>query len=273
MKLSIITVNLNNRDGLTKTIESISCQSFSEFEFILVDGASTDGSLEVIRQFDPAGIDGFHWISEKDSGIFQAMNKGIRLASGEYLLFLNSGDFLVHDKVLEEVFSAVHTADILAGRCRISQKGTVIHITSPPEKITFGYLYYTGLAHQATFIKKALFDQSGYYREDFRYNSDVEFWYRALIFNVCSSETLDTVISDYNTSGISSQDRLTEAYKKELEEIQALPFMQLFIPDYDHWRNEQKEMEVMYWIRSKKPLYSLSMLIYKMARWLAKTRE
>ena len=95
MKLSIVTVNLNNADGLLKTIESVASQTFTDFEYIIVDGASTDESLNIICQYENVPMSHFQWISEPDSGIYQAMNKGIRMAKGEYLLFLNSGDYFV----------------------------------------------------------------------------------------------------------------------------------------------------------------------------------
>ena len=122
MKLSIITVNLNNAGGLQKTIESVVTQTWLDFELIIVDGDSTDGSVEVIQQFNDSAIPQFHWVSEPDSGVYQAMNKGIRMAQGEYLLFLNSGDFLVDSNVLSQVFKFGFSADILFGKCRDSDK-------------------------------------------------------------------------------------------------------------------------------------------------------
>ena len=86
VKLSIITVNLNNKNGLQKTISSVLSQTINFFEFIIIDGASSDGSVELIAQNQDRIS---FWLSETDSGIYQAMNKGIRAAKGEYVLFLN----------------------------------------------------------------------------------------------------------------------------------------------------------------------------------------
>ena len=267
MILSIITINRNNAEGLRKTIESVLQQTFIDFEYILVDGASTDKSIEIITHFDDSTIDRFSWISEADSGVYEAMNKGIRMATGKYLLFLNSGDFLVNAQVLSEVFSSNHDSDFLLGRCNISEKGVVIYTTNPPEKLTFGYLYHSGLAHQATFIKKEMFEKYGYYREDFRYNSDIEFWYRTIILNAGSTERLSTVISDYNTDGISSKESGSEEYQHEMDEIYSNPMLQLFIPDYDAWMAEQKDMQVLYWFKRKKTLYILLVNIFKLIHW------
>ena len=179
MKLSIITINRNNADGLRRTMESVLSQTWKEFEYIVVDGASTDGSVYYIRENKDLLS---YWVSEPDNGVYQAMNKGIRQSKGEYLLFLNSGDDLVDKDVLNLVFSKSCTADILCGKCNVvDAEGTVLWTSNPPENITFGFLYHQGLGHQSTFIRRILFDEIGLYREDFRYNSDIDFWYKAII--------------------------------------------------------------------------------------------
>ena len=98
--LTIITVNLNNYIGLSKTVESVIGQTFKDFEFIVIDGGSNDGSIEVIKKF-ARNIN--YWISESDKGIYNAMNKGIQKAQGQYSLFLNSGDSLYNSGVLQAV--------------------------------------------------------------------------------------------------------------------------------------------------------------------------
>ncbi|MEP7170167.1 MAG: glycosyltransferase, partial [Bacteroidota bacterium] len=97
---SIITVNLNNAAGLKKTIESVVTQTFNDVEYIIIDGASTDGSKEVIKNYETKIS---YWVSEKDTGIYNAMNKAIKKAKAEYCLFLNSGDSLTNKKVLNDV--------------------------------------------------------------------------------------------------------------------------------------------------------------------------
>ena len=107
-KLSIITINRNNAAGLRKTIESVVSQTYTDFEYIIIDGASTDGSVEVIKEYAEATLpcgeglgERLYWVSEPDKGIYNAMNKGILKAQGEYLLFLNSGDWLVDKDVIK----------------------------------------------------------------------------------------------------------------------------------------------------------------------------
>ena len=105
MRLSIITINLNNAEGLRKTMLSVINQTCKEFEYVVVDGASTDGSMDVMRDCFSCADNrlSVKWISEPDSGIYNAMNKGIRMSTGKYLLFLNSGDWLVDANVVKEL--------------------------------------------------------------------------------------------------------------------------------------------------------------------------
>ena len=109
---SIITINYNNKDGLLKTIESVLCQTYKDFEFIVIDGGSTDGSREIIEKY--AGhID--YWVSEPDKGIYNAMNKGIKVAHGDYLNFMNSGDYFYNENVLNDTLAYLND-DIVSGR-------------------------------------------------------------------------------------------------------------------------------------------------------------
>jgi glycosyltransferase involved in cell wall biosynthesis len=100
ISLSIITVNLNNKKGLNRTIESVIIQSFLNIQYIVIDGGSVDGSLQIIKEHT-SHI--FYWISEKDTGVYNAMNKGIAAATGDYLLFLNSGDVLSNEHTISEM--------------------------------------------------------------------------------------------------------------------------------------------------------------------------
>src|SRR5215213_3812369 len=98
-QFSIISINLNNAEGLQKTFDSVFNQTFTDFEYIIIDGGSSDGSEEIIKE----NADKFsYWVSEKDDGIYDAMNKGIAKATGDYLLFLNSGDHLLDSSILQK---------------------------------------------------------------------------------------------------------------------------------------------------------------------------
>ena len=118
-----------------------------------------------------------------------------------------------------------------------------------------------------------MFERFGLYREDFRFNSDIEFWYRTIVLRNCSTETLETVISDYNMDGITSKLHFSESYQNEMQEIFSDPLLQLFIPDYEAWAVERKGMNVMYWAKSKKLVYSLVLALFNIAKCFSKIRR
>ena len=119
-KLSIITINLNNAEGLRKTIPSVISQTYCDFEYIVIDGGSTDGSVDVIKKYADKLS---YWVSEPDAGIYNAMNKGIRKAGGEYCQFLNSGDWLVAPDVTERMAKDMPDCAICYGNMITIQNG------------------------------------------------------------------------------------------------------------------------------------------------------
>ena len=205
MKLSIITINRNNKDGLLKTIESVVNQTFTDYEYLVVDGASTDGSVDVIKQYQDRIT---YWVSEPDKGIYNAMNKGILQAKGEYCLFLNSGDWLVNNDILSKVFCEDYASDILSGDIFISsgdQKEIAKSILYLQDgNVSLYSLTKKSLFHPATFIKKSLFDIYGLYNEEYRIVSDWLFFIEVIGLRGVSVEYIDCVISDFNNEGISS---------------------------------------------------------------------
>ena len=153
--ISIITVNLNDVEGLKRTMTSVFEQTYKEYEYIVIDGGSTDGSKEYIESHSDK-ID--TWVSEKDSGIYNAMNKGIKVATGEYFLFLNSGDWLHKVNILEitaPVFS--NNYSIYYGNVERIYNGNKKKIKTYPSQLSFSFFIDSALAHQAVFIKRSLF--------------------------------------------------------------------------------------------------------------------
>jgi glycosyltransferase involved in cell wall biosynthesis len=269
IKLSIITVNLNNHIGLRKTIESVISQNFEDFEFIVIDGASTDGSLDVIYEYKASFS---YWLSEPDKGIYNAMNKGIRKANGEYCLFLNSGDFLVYQSVVEKVFESEFDQDIIACDCLISKNGKVIYHAKPPDQISFSTFHGRTISHQSTFIRKDLFDRLGNYNENNRIHSDYEFFVNALILQNCSYKHLPITITDYNLEGISSSIK-----SKSISDFENHDILERLIPsrillDYDQWEKEKGAMKPLFWIRRKLYLYKPILFIYSVAQCFVKLR-
>ena len=201
MRLSIITINYNNKDGLQKTIESIVTQSFNDFEWIVIDGGSTDGSRELIERYADHMA---YWVSEPDKGVYNAMNKGIMVAKGEYINFMNSGDYLASPTILEEVFTTPRTADVLYGyMMRGSLDGEVNNLSMMKPNLSWIDLYGDGLPHQSTFIKRSLFDKFGLYDESLKAVSDWKFFVKAIVYHKTTSEFVPLKISIYEEGGIS----------------------------------------------------------------------
>lgn len=222
MKLSIITVNLNNALGLSKTIESVARQCTQKFEYIIIDGVSSDGSVDVIRAFDSSNLQSKNplslmWISEKDTGIYNAMNKGINMANGEYLLFLNSGDILHDEFVVESFLKSNVTADIATG-IEYMSNGVVVRPIKC-EKLTYSYMYNDTLLHQSTFIRRDAFERFGMYREDYRIVSDWEWFFRVLIKENASYMPLDFIVADFDVHGVSNSEKYIKIHKEEREMV------------------------------------------------------
>ena len=175
MVLSIITINYNNSEGLARTLESIHRQTFKDFELIVIDGASEDESLEVIQAYK-ADIN--YWVSEKDKGIYHAQNKGIAKATGTYCLFLNSGDLLCEDAVLDKVFKSELHASVIYGNMKIVYKNGQTEWGEMPESLTLYHMYIDTLWHPVSFIKRTLFTTFGFYREDLKIAADYDFFFR-----------------------------------------------------------------------------------------------
>lgn len=190
MKLSIITINLNNAEGLRKTIESVVSQTFTDFEYIIIDGASTDGSVEVIKEYADRIT---YWVSEPDKGIYNAMNKGILKAKGEYLQFLNSGDWLYNKTTLEYVFRLNREENLIYGDI-ISYNSKDVQIPDVyPDQITGLRLFETTICHQSIFHNRSLF-YNDKYNENYSVVSDWEFLVRKVIFENCTTFKINQFI-------------------------------------------------------------------------------
>ena len=207
VKLSIITVNLNNRDGLKKTIDSVVSQTFRDFEWIVIDGGSTDGSKELIEHY----ADHFaYWVSEPDKGVYNAMNKGIKVAKGDYLQFLNSGDWLCDSEVLEKVFGKERSADILYGYLIVERSCLFSNYAMMKPTLFWTDFIGNTLPHQASFIKKELFEKFGYYDESYKIAADAKFFIKAIVWEKSTYEFVPEKIAVFQRGGISSSEQRFE---------------------------------------------------------------
>lgn len=229
MTLSIITINLNNAQGLRQTIESVLSQTSRDFEYILIDGGSTDGSLEVINEFSEYIS---YWISEPDNGIYQAMNKGIIASKGDYCQFLNSGDILLSSNVTEKMLkAAAFGSDIYYGNVLQKKRGNSLRIKAfAQQKPTLIDFYFETLNHSPTYIHRSLFDRFGLYDETLKIVSDWKWFMQVIgLAGIVPIYTnIDVTLFDMN--GISNIDKakLKIERRKVLEEVLPWPVLQSF---------------------------------------------
>lgn len=220
MKYSIITVNYNNREGLIKTINSVIRQTCSDYEFIIIDGGSNDGSVEVIKQFSNKIA---YWVSEKDNGIYNGMNKGIAKAQGTYINFMNSGDIFFSNKTLEMVSSQMDGSDFIVGKdFNQDPKTGKIFTTILPARITMAAFYMWTLPHQSAFIRRTLFKDS-LYDETLKIVADWKFYLEKIVFENKTIQLLDLIICNREQGGtsVSLPLKTAEERKKVLSSVLA----------------------------------------------------
>ena len=254
MKLSIITINYNNLEGFKRTFESVRCQSYRDYEWIVIDGGSTDGSKELIEK----NQDYFsYWCSEPDNGIYNAMNKGIVKAKGEYLNFMNSGDAYHDENVLSTVFSKSipADADVLYGNYYdIFDDGRIIP-QQLPDVLDFAFLMRRPINHQSTFIKRELFSD-GLYDESYKIIADGKAFMQWMMQGAKYFH-LDTFVADFYMGGAHNQNAETIASERKriIEET---------VPEAIRVVAEQLEAERKIWVDY--PYVKETLEIYKSSK-------
>lgn len=228
--LSIITINFNNAEGLKRTIQSVASQSFKNFEYLVIDGYSKDNSIEVIKEYQN-NID--YWVSEKDSGIYNAMNKGIKVSNGEYLLFLNSGDELNGVSALDDFINhANFEGDIIYGDYQYEEGGKLF-----PDQLTPLFFVRTSLPHQSTLFKRSVFDKMGLYDERYKIVSDRDFYIKCFLSNQFVFKHISYPLAVHDLSGISND----PLYKEK----QALENDRMFLENYGIYYEDYKKMNLL----------------------------
>ena len=222
MRFSVITINYNNKEGLEHTIESVLSQTNKDYEYIIIDGGSTDGSVDIIKQ-NADHIN--YWVSEKDKGVYNAMNKGIAQAKGDYLVFMNAGDCFHTPDILELMCD--YQEDIICGK--VFKGNTTIPSGHYKPTITLVDLMRGSLPHQAMFIKRELMVKHPY-DENYKILSDWKFCIQALVFDNCTFRNSDVIVADYDITGISSNSK--GLLPKEREQILKELFPPRIIADY-----------------------------------------
>ena len=231
MKLSIITVNFNDAEGLERTIKSVISQTFRDYEFIIIDGGSTDGSVGVIKQYE-SYID--YWVSEPDGGIYSGMNKGLRQAKGDYVNFMNGGDCYHSEDVLEKIFAFNSKADIITGEH--SENGAR---NIGKDGVTMLDLYKWSIDHQASFIRRDVALRHPY-DEKYRIVSDWKFFIEKIIFQNCSFEFMPVTVAVFEGGGISEAQK--ERNESERKDVLEKFFPPRVLQDYEHFKGKESPM-------------------------------
>lgn len=258
MKYSVITINYNNKEGLRHTIKSVLGQICDDYEYIIIDGGSTDGSVEVIMEY-AENVD--YWVSEKDKGIYHAMNKGVVQANGDYCIFMNSGDCFYDDAVLSTVANDLKE-DIIVGKALIKQRNGVI---SPPPigEFTFYHLYSGSIPHQASFIRTKLLRKYPY-DEKLNISSDWKFFVQTLIIDNCSIRYLDVYVVRYDIEGISSCN--PQLMRHEKESIMSAIFPPRVLADYKQMKASECLTQTL--TPQLRQHYTIDKILYRIGRCL-----
>lgn len=241
MKLSIVTINYNNADGLRKTLASVAVQTYREIEHIIVDAASTDGSVDVIKEYADASNHKVVWFSEKDNGIYNGMNKGLRMATGSYIEILNSGDVLAAPDVTERMAKVLEKEvcpSILYGNMLKSYDGkTIINKdTCGGAGATESFLYFFKgtLNHDCAYIRRDLFEKYGLYNEEMKICSDWEWYVRAIVLGGEKPVYTNIDVTIFDMNGVSeSYGKNAELIKKERREYLEAILPLAVLHDYD----------------------------------------
>lgn len=257
MAISVITINFNDKAGLAKTVKSVMGQSVSA-EFIIIDGASTDGSVDVIKEH-AEHLD--YWVSEKDTGIYNAMNKGIAKATGDYCIFMNSGDVFYDEKVLEKVIPYLDGTAIINGDTSYPSG----RYDKSPDDVTLSFFMNSTIIHQSTFIRTDLLKKNNY-DEKYRIVSDWKFWIEELIVKGVSYKNIHLPISIFDENGIGSTN--IELHDNEMVQVLEELFPKKILKEYYVFLNgvtfEEKLYKEIAHSRFHKLLYSVNVIFIKL---------
>jgi glycosyltransferase involved in cell wall biosynthesis len=216
LSLTIITINYNNSIGLLKTLNSINYQTNKNFEYVIIDGDSTDGSVQHILDFKHAN---YKYLIEKDTGIYNAFNKGINLSTGKFLLFLNSGDEMLNDQITNIIINKSNNDDFLnIYALNFIKENNAISPYFLTKKIDACYVLKNFIPHPSTIISKTLFEKIGLFNENYKYAGDHEFFVRFYLSKYADKFIVhDELIVNHYLDGSSNDKNNLNTILKERE--------------------------------------------------------
>lgn len=240
MLISIITINFNDLQGLKKTMTSVLGQTYTGIEYIVIDGGSTDGSKEYLETHQDSLS---YWVSEPDKGIYNAMNKGIDQATGDYLLFLNSGDSFNNNEVLDRFVEYKPIEDIVYGDSVFIYQNKESKLKKMPSYLEGMTVFYRTLNHQAVFHNKRIFDKGKRYNETYKMLADWVLYNEVILFDGGSYRHIDMVIVNYDANGFSSKPENAAIMQKDREKFyfdNSTFFIPHILENYDIQKHKNK---------------------------------
>lgn len=218
MLFSVITVCFNSATTIRATFDSLLAQSCKDYEYLVIDGASTDRTVDIIKEYEPRFEGRMCWISEPDKGIYDAMNKGIGMSTGEYIVFMNSDDTLENDclKYVRDWIIAHPNGDIYYGIASyMNSNGEELYLMRVNHRcLSQGKM----ICHQSIFTSREVFEDLGNFRTEYKIIADHEFCLRAQKSGKRYSP-MPFVVCHFRWGGFSTKDKMIEAHKKELDKL------------------------------------------------------
>lgn len=279
MKLSIITINRNNAEGLSRTIESVLSQTYRDIEYIVIDGASTDGSVDVIRAsaLQAEGLD-MKWISEPDKGIYDAMNKGVKRATGDYVFILNSGDMLAGPEVTARMIAALNDGviDILLGnivqvyadgkkRREIDDRYIDDRLTPRPIESSMLTFYKGTIPHDAAFVRRELFEKYGYFDDKLKICADWKLYLDMIALGGVQPWYVDIDVVLFDMSGVSNTNN-------ERRLVERMAYLEQILPasvrkDYDAYSFPIEQYKRLNRHHLWGIVYFIERVLFKLEKW------
>jgi len=259
MKISIVTICLNN-DFLEKTIESVINQTYIDFELIIIDGGSTNEKcIDTLSKY--SSFKNIIIVSEKDKGIYDGMNKGIAKAKGDYIIFVNAGDELISNNILDIAIQQIDNYDVIYGNLEVKEENFK-WTKEYPSELSFSYFLKDTLPHPSTFIKRSLFEKFGYYDCNMKISSDWAFFISIICRHNISYKHISDVISIFRYDGISSKSE-----NQQLIKIEKINFLKKNFSAYLTDYKQLKKVEAMQTALKNSRLIKFLSIIFKQLRF------
>lgn len=289
MKLSIVTVNYNDAEGLRKTLASVASQTYSNIEHVIVDAASADGSVDVIKDYAATSKHTVIWSSEKDKGIYNGMNKGIKRATGDYIQILNSGDVLAASDVTERMINTLNSLNVnslndkieipilygnmirdfgngkLSKDVCLGERVKCRELKAQEVEWTMDDFIKGTVNHDPTYIHRSLYEKYGLYDENLKICSDWKWFVNAVVFGGEKLYYVPIDVTIFDTTGISETNLEFREKERHAELEKMLPAA--ILKDYDNYHFPIAQMK-----RLKKHhlwgvVYFLERVLFKLEKW------